>query len=493
MMLDATLAEATRALGWTLVHTLWQGALVATAYAAFRGLVRGHDVRLRYAGGLVALALMLFLPLATLWRLLVDGAAPAAAGAALAAGAGASGWSARIEARLPLVVLAWGLGVLAMGLREAWRYRAVRALLLGSAVDLDDWTARAARIAGQLRVSRPVRVVSSTLARTPSLVGWLKPVVVLPASALLALSPRQLEMVIAHELAHVRRGDYLVNLLQVAVETLLFHHPAVHWISREVRELREACCDDLVLRSGVDPLHYADTLASLEELRGITHAPAMAATGGTLLLRVKRIVGVGGEAPARLDGQAVVLVAGLFALALMLARHEPPADPVVVATTPTVALAQRAAAAVEASLAPLATPAAPAPTPVAEVAPTIARDAAVPPAVARRVAPAPAAAPALATMPDAPRLPLALDIDPAAHGPAVDDVRLKRRVVRPLMVIVNDPPIDCVRSVGSRLCRALPQDGTPEAAERGRARLDDGRSAAQDAMLRARAADPLGR
>jgi beta-lactamase regulating signal transducer with metallopeptidase domain len=496
VILEGTLTEAVRALGWTLIHTLWQGALVAVGYAAFRGFAGRCDVRLRYAGGMVALALMLLLPLATLWRLLVGGAAPLAAAAAPDAGAAAAGWAARIEAWLPLLVLAWGLGVLVMGLREAWRYRAVRALLLGSAIDLGDWTARAARIAVGLRVSRPVRVVCSTLARTPSLVGWLKPVVVLPASALFALSPRQLEMVIAHELAHVRRADYLVNLLQVAVETLLFHHPAVHWISREVRELREACCDDLVLRSGVDPLHYADTIASLAELRGITHAPAMAATGGALLLRVERIVGVGGETPARLDGQAVVLVAGLLALALMLARHEPPVDPAPVAATPAVAVAQRAVAIIGASLAPSA-PVAPVATPSRAVAPASRAGPAVErlPAPARRVVSAdPAvAAPAPPKPPAPPELPLALDAGIAAPALAVADVHLKRREIRPLMVIVNDPPITCVRSVGSRLCRALPQDGTPEAAALGRTRLDDGRSAAQDVLLRARASDPFGR
>ena len=81
---------------------------------------------------------------------------------------------------------------------------------------------------------------------------------------------------IAHELGHVRRWDYAVNLLQIALESVLFYHPVVHWISRDVRHEREACCDDLVLRLGADPVDYAHTLASLEDLRGVTHAPAVA-------------------------------------------------------------------------------------------------------------------------------------------------------------------------------------------------------------------------
>ncbi|MCE3003261.1 MAG: M56 family metallopeptidase [Xanthomonadaceae bacterium] len=492
MSFESTLADVVRALGWTLIHTLWQGALVAAAYAAFRLLVRGRDVRVRYTGGLLALLLMLVLPAATLVALLgAPGAAVSMADAGAAA-AGTGGWAERVDAWLPLVVLAWGLGVLAMGVREAWRFRAVRALLLGSAVDLDDWTARAARIAGRLRVSRPVRVVSSTLARTPSLVGWLRPVVVLPASALLALSPRQLEMVIAHELAHVSRGDYLVNLMQVAAETLLFHHPAVHWVSRDVRALREACCDDLVLRSGVDPLHYADTLASLEELRGFTHAPAVAATGGSLLLRVRRIVGAGTDAtPSRVDGQALALCAGLLALAALLAGHGP-AGETAPAPTPTVALAQSAVASLAASL-PAVEPVVVAPPPAAAPRPV-----AVPPAahapVQRRapwaVATAPEPAPPAVA---APVLELSLDTTPVAAAPAVGDLRPRRQVIRPRLVLVNDPPIECVRSVGSRLCRALPQAGTPEAAALDKLGLEDARSAVQDAVLRARAPEPLGR
>jgi TonB family protein len=116
-------------------------------------------------------------------------------------------------------------------------------------------------------------------------------VIVLPASTLIGLTPAQVELVIAHELAHVRRLDYLVNALQIALETVLFYHPVVHWISRSVRHDREACCDDLVLAQGADPVVYARALANLEELREVP-APVLAATGGFLLGRIRRIVGL---------------------------------------------------------------------------------------------------------------------------------------------------------------------------------------------------------
>ena len=100
--------------------------------------------------------------------------------------------------------------------------------------------ARVAKMARQLRVTRPVRALESAIVDVPTVVGWLRPVILLPASALAGLSPAQLEAVIAHELAHVRRHDYLVNLLQTVVETL-FYHPAVWWLSHRIRIERENC------------------------------------------------------------------------------------------------------------------------------------------------------------------------------------------------------------------------------------------------------------
>ena len=155
----------------------------------------------------------------------------------------------------------------------------------------------------------------------PTVIGWLKPVVLLPASALAALSPQQLEAILAHELAHIRRHDYLVNLLQTLVETLLFYHPAVWWLSRRIRIERENCCDDLAVSLCGDPVAYANALADLESLRSETaptHHIAMAATGGALLQRVRRLLGApsshSGRGPAWLAGSAALLLVGGIAV-----------------------------------------------------------------------------------------------------------------------------------------------------------------------------------
>ena len=132
-------------------------------------------------------------------------------------------------------------------------------------------------------------MLESAAVTVPTLVGWVRPVVLLPAAALSGLTPEQLEAILAHELAHVRRHDYLVNLLQSLVETLLFYHPAVWWVSAEVRAEREHCCDDLAVAVCGDRLVYVSALAELTSME--RRAFALAATDGSLLDRVRRILG----------------------------------------------------------------------------------------------------------------------------------------------------------------------------------------------------------
>ena len=145
-------------------------------------------------------------------------------------------------------------------------------------------------IAERLRIRRAVAILESRAVVVPTLVGWVKPVVLLPAAALAGLSPEQLQAILAHELAHVRRHDYLVNLLQSMVETLLFYHPATWWVSAQVRAEREHCCDDLAVEVCGDRLVYVSALAELTTLAG-HRGFALAATDGSLLGRVRRILG----------------------------------------------------------------------------------------------------------------------------------------------------------------------------------------------------------
>ncbi len=408
--MNAVLIDWVQALGWSLLHFLWQAALVGAGYGALRWLVGDQRAQWRYGFGLAALALLVALPVVTLLRLApqptaLDVTNGVALGTMSAVADGASAAPAGIEPWLPVLVGLWLAGVLLSSLRALRQYWRTKELCRRDAQPLPEWEASLRELVRRFGVSRPVKLVKSAVVQTPSLIGWWAPVIVLPTSVLIGLTPKQLELVIAHELGHIRRWDYLVNLIQVAVETVLFYHPVVHWISREVRNDREACCDDLVLRLGADPVDYATTLASLEELRDMTHAPALAASGGFLLGRIRRIVGAQPAvfaAPVS-GGQGLLLLALAFTafIAMRPVTHDAlkliaatPAGAPAPATQSTESMLARSAAL---AIAELAKPSAPAPVVVATVAaaPAVAPEVVAP---ARIVAPAfrplPAAAPA---------------------------------------------------------------------------------------------------
>ena len=190
-----------------------------------------------------------------------------------------------------MIVMAWAIGVFAMTLRLIGGWMLTRRLATRAAIAVSPSIDAAARaIAERLQIRRAVAILESGAVVVPTLVGWLKPVVLLPAAALAGLSPEQLQAILAHELAHVRRHDYLVNLLQSMVETLLFYHPATWWVSAQIRAEREHCCDDLAVEVCGDRLVYASALAELTTLAG-HRGFALAATDGSLLNRVRRILG----------------------------------------------------------------------------------------------------------------------------------------------------------------------------------------------------------
>lgn len=148
-------------------------------------------------------------------------------------------------------------------------------------------------LANKLNISKNVKLRESLAVKVPVVIGWLRPVILLPSSAITGLSVRQLELILAHELAHIRRHDYLVNLLQKIAETLLFYHPAVWWLSGVVRQERENCCDDLAIAvCKGDKLFYAKTLSLLDSMRP-SNDIALAADGGSLLRRIQRLAGKG--------------------------------------------------------------------------------------------------------------------------------------------------------------------------------------------------------
>jgi uncharacterized protein (TIGR03435 family) len=210
------------------------------------------------------------------------------------------------------------LGVVALSLRlvGGWALAQLLARRAVCAVAREiDETAR--DVAHRLGIARGFAVLESAAVAVPTVVGWIRPVVLLPAMALSGLSPQQLQAIIAHELAHIRRHDFLVNLLQTFAETILFYHPAVWWLSARIRAEREHCCDVVALSVCGDPVSYAEALVELETWR-TGHSPlAVAATGGTLMTRVRRLL----SAPTddRPRSSSVLVIAGVVALVICVA------------------------------------------------------------------------------------------------------------------------------------------------------------------------------
>lgn len=159
-------------------------------------------------------------------------------------------------------------------------------------------------------LSGRVRVVVSSVAQSPMVVGWIAPVVVVPASVVTILSPEQVRLVLAHELAHIRRYDHLVNMLQVLVESVMFYHPVIWWVSRQIRVEREHCCDDAAVRVCGDAVSYARALTELETIRVRSRAVLGLHHGGSLMNRITRLLN--GTETRGVHGAVAVVSAGVL-------------------------------------------------------------------------------------------------------------------------------------------------------------------------------------
>ena len=299
------------ALGWALLHFLWQGALIAMLLGSVNLLLRKAGAGLRYAAAYAAMLAMLAACVGTFFWLVIHagdfGSTPietlasvspvTLAGGAMAARAISTQSAVRLEqwldGHLVWLVCVWAAGVLMLSLRTAGGWIFAQTLKRrGTRPAETSWQQVMARLANRLGVARRIALCESTIAQVPTVIGWLRPVILLPVSALLGLTPQMMEAILAHELAHIRRHDYLLNMLQTAIETLLFYHPAVWWVGKKIRQERENCCDDLAVAACGDALIYARALTELEQIRGVPLDLAMAATGGSLVARIRRLVGI---------------------------------------------------------------------------------------------------------------------------------------------------------------------------------------------------------
>ena len=410
--------EETVALGWTLLHFCWQGTAVAVAYAVVDQVTSRATSKVRYA---VALAALMLMPAVVIGTFAVEMRATAphqANGYATQTVLGLQSaanprpvlhelplassleeptdWLAmRAERLLPWVDALWMAGVFLLAIRSLggwWQLELVRRRALRMVPQEVERGFQ--RISRQIQVGRRVALRVSDQVISPLAMGVWQATVILPMSAVLGLSKEELEAVMAHELGHIRRWDYVWNLLQTAVESVLFFHPAVWWLSRTVRERREVCCDEIAVRSCAGPTIYARALLRLEEQRTVKLRLAMAlgGCGGSLLGRVRKVLGEDIAMESRMTSGVSVAAAGALVLALLLGPKvgEAVAAPVAAVAQPVVAhvaavlpgkMRSQAAVPNAPVVAPApAAPPAPAPEPVAPSRPN---------AIAPAVAPSP--------------------------------------------------------------------------------------------------------
>jgi len=325
-------------LGWALLHFLWQGTALAALAAAAMALCRRPSVR--YVLGIGALVLMLLAPLTTFFFAQQHSDQ---ADAVRAPSLRTVAWpaartptketrSAPVLTALPRLIEAWSveawlLGVALLSLRTAGGFLLLeRERRRRSSVVSPRVLELCRTLQDRIGLSRAITYCECKWLQAPAVIGWFRPIVFLPATALTGLSEEQLQAVIAHELAHIRRFDAFVNVFQVLVETLLFYHPAVWWLNKKIRAEREHCCDDVAVSICGNAFEYARALTLMEEWRS---APvfAMAANRGPLTERIVRVLGLKSLGEGRrgvgLTGSVVCLTAALIAGNALLGMARP--------------------------------------------------------------------------------------------------------------------------------------------------------------------------
>ncbi len=333
-LIPTHLAEA---IGATLMHSLWQLAAVALALIVALALVPQRAARLRYWLALSSMGVMLVLPMATFGLLYEPATATPSHVATGLNPAVFQMHSAMVRPPATIVKSLgfidqvnaffqenayflfglWMLGMVALTMRflgSCWHIHRLRKQ--GTQEVPQDLVTRFVDLLDQVGIRRYVGIRYSSLIDTPMVIGALKPIVLLPMGLLSGLTMEQVECILIHELGHVRRWDYLLNMLQSIAEIVLFYHPATWWVTGIIRQERENCCDELVVHLKSNKVQYARALLSLELLRQQPTALAMASQGGDLASRIRRITG--GPMPTKRRFHARGLLFGLITMGCVL-------------------------------------------------------------------------------------------------------------------------------------------------------------------------------
>ncbi len=292
-----------QAISSALIQFIWQGIFVAFCVSLAMFFLRKQNPRIRYAVCCGALLILAALPVVTAIALYDPFASASAGPAAITLTIRAVWTGAQSSTALPFehwlsvaqpwILKLWILGVVFFSMRLAYLSASLSSVRRFASPPAASILAVANALARRMGARRAIRVLVTANSDGPSVVGWLRPAILFPAATLLNLTPDQLEAILAHEIAHLRRYDDVVNIAQSVIETVLFYHPAIWWLSNRIRDERELCCDDLAVRVSGNPLCYARALTALERLRVQPPSLSVATIGiasSPLEYRIRRLV-----------------------------------------------------------------------------------------------------------------------------------------------------------------------------------------------------------
>jgi bla regulator protein blaR1 len=316
-------------IGRTLIHSLWEASVAGIILALILRATRSSAIRYAAAcltlGAIVAGLIVTFvvcIPASASGRRFDVARFPVVSPPDAKGEVSPESTNITLQKALPWITLLWIIGVVVFNLRLIGGWFAERRLRRhGVCAAAVSWQSRLDAIRLQMGVSRIVTLMESSLTIVPMVVGHIRPAVLFPVGLLAGLPSEQVELILMHELAHIRRHDYLVNTIQTFIEGLLFYHPAVWWLSKVIRAEREHGCDDMVVAAGHSAETYARALISLETSRSNVAEGAIAATGGSLMKRVRRLLYQ--PEPAATAWLPVCLVAFLMIAAGIMITGQP--------------------------------------------------------------------------------------------------------------------------------------------------------------------------
>lgn len=279
------------AIGWALLNFLWKGALIGAVAVVLLRLLPTAACRQRYLMLCLAQLSCLASVLLEAGLSIAMTTASTGAGHGLAGMIGSLPFSIFLTSAMPWLVACWSVGVIAMGARLASGLYWSRNIAVQTGAAPTRWQACASSLAICCGVRRPVLLRVAHGNHGPLTTGWWRPVIIVPGAIFLSMPPQMLEALLAHEIAHIKCLDYLINLLQNAIEALLFFHPVVWWLSRHIRMERELIADDLAGTLTGEPRQLALALERLSQCqtRDNTVGVSLQAASGELLERVKRL------------------------------------------------------------------------------------------------------------------------------------------------------------------------------------------------------------